>query len=177
MIATMNAREKTLLAIVGAAVVVLVSVFLIKFFIAQRDEYSKQLATTRAKVETLKKRESERELWATRDTWLTKNVPKLGDSDVASKELREWVLEVAKKSNVIIESPAPSLPSNQPGRTTLALRFEAKGPWDAMFNFLADLQGPDKFTAIENAELKVNREDKTQLKGTLSVARWFAPKQ
>ena len=45
-----------------------------------------------------------------------------------------------------------------------------------MFDFLHDLQAPEKFVAIENCELKVNREDKTQLRASLTVAQWFAPK-
>jgi len=45
-----------------------------------------------------------------------------------------------------------------------------------VFNFLLELQGPEKFTAIEGCEIKVNREDKTQLRATLTIVRWYAPK-
>jgi hypothetical protein len=176
-LSTMNARERMLLAAVGGVFAVLVSVYLIKFIISQRAEYSRQLATTRSKIEMLKKRESERELWSRRDAWLTAKLPPLGDPDVANKALRESVLEIAKKNNVILESPAPGVPTNQPGHISLAIRFEAKGPWEAMLNFLYELQGVEQFTAIEQCEIKVNREDKTQIRATLTIARWFAPKQ
>jgi hypothetical protein len=124
----------------------------------------------------LKKRETERELWARRDAWLTQKLPELGDPDVANKILRESVLEIAKRNNVILEAPSPGVPTNQPGHISLAIRFEAKAPWEAMFNFLAELQGVEQFTAIEQCELKVNREDKTQLRASLTIARWFALK-
>lgn len=176
-LATMNARERVLLAAVGGVVALVLSVYLIKFFLSQRLEYSRQLATTRSKVEMLKKRETERDLWGRRDSWLTAKLPPLGDTDVANKALREAVLEIAKKNNVILEAPAPGVPTYPPGHTSLAIRFEAKGPWEAMLSFLYELQGVEQFTAIEQCEIKVNREDKTQIRATLTIARWFAPKQ
>ena len=176
-LARLNPRERVLLAVVGAVVAAVMSFYLVKFFLAQRVEYSRQLTATRSKIEMLKKRETERELWSARDAWLTAKLPLLGDPDVASKALRESVLEIAKKNNVILESPAPGVPTNQPGHISLAIRFEAKGPWEAMLNFLYELQGVEQFTALEQCELKVNREDKTQIRATLTIARWFAPKQ
>lgn len=175
--ATMNPRERMLLAATGGVVAIVLSIYLIKFFISQRLEYSNQLALTRSKVEMLKKRETERDLWSRRDAWLTQKLPTLGDPDVANKALRESALEIAKKNNVILEAPAPGNPVNAPGHISLGIRFEAKGPWEAMLNFLFELQGVEQFTAIENCEIKVNREDKTQIRATLTIARWFAPKQ
>jgi len=176
-LSTMNPRERMLLAAAAGVLAVVVSVYLIKFILAQRLEYSRQLATTRSKVELLKKRETERDLWARRDAWLTQKLPPLGDPDVASKALREAVLEIAKKHTVTLEAPAPGVPTYPPGHTSLAVRFDAKGTWEAMFNFLFELQGVEQFTAIEQSEIKVNREDKTQVRATLTIARWFAPRQ
>jgi hypothetical protein len=176
-LSTMNPRERMLLTVTGGVMAFIVSFYLIKFFVSQRTEYSRQLVTARSKVEMLKKRETERELWSRRDAWLTSKLPTLGDPDVANKALREATLEIAKRNNVILEAPAPGNPVNAPGHISLAIRFEAKGPWESMLNFLYELQGVEQFTAIENCELKVNREDKTQIRATLTIARWFAPKQ
>jgi hypothetical protein len=103
-------------------------------------------------------------------------MPVLGDPDVANKTLRESLLDVAKKHTVTLEAPAPGIPTTQASHIALSVKFEARAPWQAMFDFLFDLQGPEKFIAIENCDLKVNREDKTQLRATLVVAQWFAPK-
>ena len=176
MLATMNKREKFLLTATAAVIGVLVNFYLIKFFLSNRADLTRQLAMTQMKIDTLKKRETERELWAKRDAWLNEKLPVLGDPDVASKALRESVLEIAKQHTVTLEAPAPNTPVNQPGHISLAVKFDAKAPWDAMFNFLYELQGPEKFIAIENCEIKVNREDKTQLRASLTIARWYAPK-
>ena len=176
MLATMNKREKFLLTITAVVIGVLVNFYLIKFFLSSRTDLTRQLAMTQGKIETLKKRETERELWAKRDAWLNEKLPVLGDSDVASKALRESILEIAKKHGVILEAPSPGTPINAPGHISLGVKFDAKAPWEAMFNFLYELQGPEKFMAIENCEIKVNREDKTQLRASLTIARWYAAK-
>ena len=176
MLATMNKREKFLLTVTAVVIGVLVNFYLIKFFLSNRTDLTRQLAMTQGKIETLKKRETERELWAKRDAWLDEKLPVLGDSDVASKALRESILEIAKKHGVILEAPSPGTPINAPGHISLGVKFDAKAPWEAMFNFLYELQGPEKFMAIENCEIKVNREDKTQLRASLTIARWYAAK-
>lgn len=175
-IATMNKREKFLLTITAVVVGVLVNFYLIKFFLANRSELTRQRAITQMQIDTFKKREAERETWAKRDAWLNANLPVLGDSDVASKALRESILEIAKKHTVTIEKPQPGTPVNQPGHISLAVTFEVKAPWEAMLRFLQELQGLEKFTAIESCDLKVNRDDKTQLLAKLTIARWYAPK-
>jgi lipid A disaccharide synthetase len=176
MITRLNPREKIMLGIIGAALAVLLSMVLLRFFLGKNAELNAQLAATRSKVEILRKRESERELWEKRDQWLNTKMPRLGDADVANKALRESILAIAKTHTVTLEAPAPGVPATQPSHISLSVRLEAKSPWQAMFNFLYDLQGPEKFVAIESCELKMNREDKTQLRASLSVAQWFATK-
>ena len=176
MIDRMNPREKLMLGAVGTLLAVGVSIFLAKAFIANRAEFRGQLSAAKAKVELLRKRESERDLWAKRDAWLTQNLPKLGDADVANKALRESVLNIAKQHGVILQAPAPGVPVTLPNHISLSIRLEAKGTWQDVFEFLRELQGPDKFIAFEGCELKVNREDKTLFSASLNVAQWFAPK-
>ena len=176
MISRMNQREKVMLAVVLGLVGMVVNIFLIKSFIANRADFRTQLAAARSKTEVLRKQESDRDLWAKRDAWLTQKLPKLGDADVANKTLRESVLTVAKKHTVLLEAPAPGVPSPQQDHTSLSVRLDAKGTWTDMFEFLHELQGPEKFMAFENCELRVDRDDKTHFRATLNVAQWFAPK-
>jgi hypothetical protein len=176
LLAAMNKRERFLLAVTAAVIGVLVNFYLVKFFFSGRADLTRQLALTQMKIETFKKRETERELWSKRDAWLDQKLPVLGDPDVASKALRESVLEIAKKHTVTLEAPSPGTPVKQPDHISLGVKFDAKAPWAAMFNFLHELQGPAKFIAIEQCDIKVNRDDKTQLRATLTIARWYAPK-
>ena len=86
------------------------------------------------------------------------------------------VLEAAKKHTVTLDYPAPGLPVTRENYISLAVKLDAKAPWQALFEFLLDLQSSERFIALESCELKMNREDKTQLRASLSVAQWFAPK-
>jgi hypothetical protein len=176
MIAQLNQREKILAGAIGAVLAIAVNIFLIQFFLSNRTKYGKQLTDTRARIETLRKRETERELWSQREAWLNEKMPAIGDPDVANKALRESLMDIARKYIVTLNAPAPGIPTTQPSHISLSVRIEASAPWPAMFDFLHDLQGPEKFVAIENCELKVNRENKTQLRGSLTVAQWFASK-
>ncbi|MEO6785421.1 MAG: hypothetical protein ABI318_04745 [Chthoniobacteraceae bacterium] len=176
LVANMNRREKFLLTVTAVVIGALVNFYLFKFFLSNRADLTRQIALTQVKVDTLKKRESERDLWAKRDAWLNAMLPVLGDSDVASKALRESILEIAKQHTVTLEAPSPGTPVNQPGHISLGVKFDAKASWDAMLDFLYDLQGPEKFIAIEGCEIKVNPADKTQLRAMLTIARWYAPK-
>ena len=176
LVANMNKREKFLLTATAIVIGVLVNFYLIRFFLANRADLTRQLAMTQVKIDTLKKRETERNLWARRDALLNEKMPVLADPDVASKELREAVLELAKKHTVTLEAPSPGTPINQPGHISLGVKFDAKGTWKEMFSFLLDLQEPGKFMAIESCELKVPREDNKHLRATLTIARWYAPK-
>ena len=175
-VANMNKREKLLLTITAVVVGVLLNFYLVRFFLANRTALARDLSLTQMKVETLKKRETERELWSQRDAWLNAKLPVLGDPDEASKALRESVLEMAKNHTVTLEAPSPLTAVSQPGHTSLGVKFDAKATWDAMFDFLYELQGPEKFIALESCEIKVNPQDKTQLRATLTIARWYAPK-
>ena len=174
LVANMNKREKSMLAVTAIVIGVLLNFYLIKFFLSNRAMLTQKLAMTQVKIDTLKKRETERNLWAKRDALLNEKMPVLGDSDVASKEMREAILEIAKKHTVTLEAPAPGTPVNLPGHIALGVKFDAKGSWEGVFNFLLELQGPEKFTAIENCEIKVH--EKSQIRATLTIVRWYAPK-
>ena len=176
LVSNMNRREKALLTITAIVVGVLVNFYLIKFFIANRADLTRQLAMAQMKIDTFKKRETERDLWARREALLNQKLPVLDDPDEASKALRESVLAIAKTNSIILEAPSPGTPVNAPGHISLGVKFEAKGTWDAMFNFLYELQGPEKFTAIEGCEIKKHPTDGQNLRATLTISRWYAPK-
>lgn len=175
-LANMSRRERVLFAVTAAVMAVLVNFYLVKFFITSRADLTKKLEAARSRVDMLKKREAERELWSQRDAWLNGKMPVLGDPEVASKELREFVLEIAKRHTVTIEAPAPGVPVKAAGHISLGVKVTASGSWEAMFNFLEDLQGPEQFIAVEDCDIKVNPEDRTQLRAGINVARWYSPK-
>ena len=176
MISRMAPREKRTLGITAAVLVAVVTFYLVQFFINRHTRLRAELSKTTQMIETLRNREADRSKWVERDTWLRNKLDVLGDPDVANKALRELVLKTAMKYTVTIEKPTPGMPSKQTDYTSLSIGIEAAASWEAMFEFLRELQGPEKFIAIESCDLKVKPEDKTKLRASLTVAKWFAPK-
>ena len=175
MLAQMSQRERTLALLVGGVVALLINVVVIRFFITQHKTQSAAIAVTKGKIDALKKRETERTLWAERDAWITANLPSLGDEQVAQRELGNAIKEIAQKHSVTLESPNPAVPVRGQTYVSLPYKLSAKAPWTPMFEFLRELQGPGKFTVFNPLSLKVDATDKTQLRAELTVAKWFAP--
>jgi hypothetical protein len=57
----------------------------------------------------------------------------------------------------------------------VAIDIETKSPWSPLIAFLHELQTPGQFVALENANLKIDATDPTQLRGRFKIARWYAP--
>ncbi len=178
MISQMSQREKTLAFLVGGTVLILLNVVLIKFFIGKYNESRSAKMKAEIEMQTFRALETDRERSAKRDTWLSAQLVPMGDSEVAGKELRESIQALAKKHEVLIENVSQNVAnqgSNQP-YISLGIRIEIKGKWNQMSYFLNELQGPEKFIVVEAMELKVDPSDKTQLRASMTVARWFSPK-
>jgi hypothetical protein len=175
MIGQLSQREKVLGAIVGIALLVLLNIILVKFFLANHGELKTSLGKAQTQLNTFKQLEGDRAMWAERDAWLSSGLEQMGDADVANKHLREALLELAKKHTVTLEAPAPGIPNAQPFYTSLSVRLEAKATWKQMFNFLYELQSPGQFLAVESLDMKVDPVDKTNLRANFTIAKWFAP--
>src|SRR5688572_15442845 len=103
MISQMSQRERTLAFLVGGAVAVLINVFLIRFFLDNYNTRKEERELARRELEHFQRLETERDRWEKRDAWLTAHLVSMGDRDEADKEHREYVQEIAKKNQVIIE--------------------------------------------------------------------------
>lgn len=181
MIAQMSQREKMLTIAIGAAVVLVLNVVLIKFFIGKLAESREARAVAEAKLAKFRLLEIERTKWAQRDTWLTGQLVPMGDKDVVNKNQKEYLQGLAQKDGVLLVTftpgmPAPVFGSQAPPYSALPVTVEVKGKWDQVSRFLNDLQSPEKMTALEGLNIQVDPNDKTQLKAGMKVTKWFSPK-
>ncbi len=170
----MSQREKLLAWIVGSVFFFVINIVAIKFLMDNYRNLGGRRAEIEGKIAGLKLQESQRELWAQRDRWVTESLPSIGDSDVANRQLIDAVQNLAKKYTVTLEAPQPGVPIKQPLYTTLSTKVEAKAAWTQMFDFMQELQAPGQFVSVEG-ELKVDPADKTQLRATLTISKWYLP--
>ena len=80
----------------------------------------------------------------------------------------------AKKHSVLMESTQIVGVERRPKVTAASVSFEAKSNWKDLIRFFHELQGPDQFIVIENANIQVDSADKTQVRCRMKVAKWFA---
>ena len=176
MLAQMSQREKVIASFIGAAFAVLLTVLLAKFFLKNHTQIKTDLAASEAKARQLRGLEGERATWQARDTWLTAEMPVLEDSAVANKQLTDTILAIAKKYSVTPENtPSLGIPSKQPNHTSLGIRLAIRAAWRPLAEFIEELQKPGQFIVLESVDLKVDPNDKTQMKAELTIAKWFAP--
>jgi len=177
MIDQMSKREKTLAFLVGGVVFLLINVVVLKFFINQHAALKTSAAKIQGDINALKLKEQDRDFDRERDTWLNEKLPTMGDSQVAGRDLTKSITEIARKHDVVIETPLAGNP--RPGQyyNSLGARVVAKGTWKAIFFFIQELQSPDKgptpFVVLDPVDLKVDLTDKTLMRAEVSVNRWF----
>jgi len=115
------------------------------------------------------------QFWQQRDEWVKASQPTFTDGDQAGVQLLDRIKDLAKKHSVTLENPALRPAERQPAYTAVAVDVETKCAWPALIAFLHELQSPEQFIALENANLKIDASDPTQMRGHFKIARWFAP--
>lgn len=173
----MTKREKVLASLVGGVVAVLLNIFLISFFTKNHRALKEDLARKESHLKGLHTLIADRALWEHRAAWVAANQPKLEDPGSAAVKLMDEVRDLAKRNEVLIETPVIGSPSKKEYYTSVPVTVETKSTWKALVNFLAELQAPEKFIVLESANLKVNAADKTQMQAQLRIAKWYAPQQ
>ncbi len=175
MIRSMSSREKWLAGIVSAIVFIGVTALLIDGYASQRAALRAEIQSRTKQLRLARALGEETAFWQQRDEWLHTNQPRLTDSDQAGVQLLDRVKELAQKHGVLLENPALHPADRQPMYTAVALDVETKSAWPALIGFLHELQAPEQFIAVENANLKIDAADPTQMRGRLKIARWFSP--
>ncbi len=174
----MSQREKILSMIVGGVVLLLVNLFLFKFFLTNHGRLRGDLAANKLKMEQLALLQADRPLWEQRDGWVSGNLQRLENPDAAGAKLLEEVKDVARKHTVLV-TPQPNAIDRivrKPEYAAIRVNVEATSTWGGLIDFLAEMQGPGKFAVFESINLRKDSNDLTKMHATLKIARWYAPK-
>jgi hypothetical protein len=173
----MTARERALATIVGIVAFLMVSYFVVDYFLKNQTRLRTDLERNTAALALMHRQLGERAMWDRRDAWLQGKQPKLNSSeDVAGGQLLENVKEIAKKNAVQIGNQALRPPAQNPEYSSISVEIETTSTWPSLIGFMREVQGPDQFMVFEAADLKIDDKDATQMRGNFKVAKWFAPK-
>lgn len=174
----MTQREKVLSMIVGGVFLLLINLFLIRFFLTNHRRLSGDLASSKQQLEELSLLQSDREIWEQRDAWITANQPRIENMGRVGYELLDSVTELAKKHSVLLSNPQNPIdrPVNKPEYTAIRLNVEAVSDWGNLVDFMRELQGPANFIVFESIKMEKDAKDPTKMQvKPLRISKWYAP--
>lgn len=175
----MTQRERVLSLIVGGVFLLLVNLFLIRFFLTNHRRLRSELASSSDRLEQLTLLQSDRGVWEQRDAWITANQPKATNLGLAGPELLKEVEELAKKHSILLKRApnAVDLPINMPEYTAVRVNVEAVSGWDNLVEFMREAQKPTNFLVFESIKMEKDPNDETKMQiKPLRIAKWYAPK-
>jgi len=171
----MSYREKRLAVIVAAMMLIGATWLLVDGYLRQRAQLQTEIASRTKQLRLARTLTAESGFWEQRDAWVRARQPVLTDSDHAGVQLLDRVKDLAEKHSVSLENPVLRPAERQPAYTSVAVEVETKCAWPELIAFLHELQSPEEFIALENANLKIDATDPTQMHCRFKIARWFAP--
>ena len=176
MSAQLSQREKTLATIVGVAVVFVLNLVVIKYFITNQRRLRDELAAKTKQLEGNKLLFADKDMWIERDAWLKKTLPKMENEGTAGGDLLKEIEAVGQKTNVKPLEPQIGTVERRPYNISVFVKIEAKASKEALRDFLYEMQSPERAIVFEEASLEFDKEDKTQMRGKFRIAKWFAPR-
>ncbi len=172
---TLSSREKILAIIVASIVLIGGTYILFDAYTGKRSALTSKIVSSRKQLRSLHDLLGQSALWEQREQWLQAKQPHMENADTAGVQLLDAVRELARRHEVLLENPTIRTPERRPDCTSVALEIETKSSWSPLVEFLAELQTPEQFIALESANLKIDPSDATQVRGRFKIARWYAP--
>jgi len=171
----LSPRERILAFVVGGIAFAFAAFFLVNLFLDTRTQLRAQLRSKTAQLRAMRALAAQEALWNKREAWLLAKQPKLDNQDSAGVQLLGQIKDAAKKCQVLLDHPEIGSPDQHGDYVSVSVGLETSSSWPAMLDFLHEFQAPEKFIVIEGANLKIDDQDHTRMRGHFKIARWFAP--
>lgn len=172
--ARLNQRERVLALAVGGLLFLLVNWILWSALLGMssglRSKWADARSTRTEQTVYLK----EYSKWQQRADWLKKHELTLTNPAEASSLLTQ-VQQIAQKYKVEINNPQIGSVEKAPNHQSVSATIETKSDWESLVHFLYDVQKPDAFIVFEDANLMIDSNDATVMRGRFKIAKWFAP--
>jgi hypothetical protein len=171
----LSSREKVLALAVGAVVILLVNIGLLRAFAHKTVDLRSEFAQRKEEWSAMQQLLGEEHLWAARDAALTAKQPKLVNENAAGVELLDLVRVLAKAHTVSLENPVFDGVTKSQWYRSVPVSLDTHSSWPDLISFLYALQKPDQFIVCEDANIQVDPGDQTKMLGHFKIARWYSP--
>lgn len=180
MASKLTSREKNLLLLCVAVLVLMAGMILAKQFLDRR-------AVALEKIVTLQRQKAENDGWAKeqpfwdkRRAWLAAKMPATESLGRAQGQLLEDIQNEALEWGIVAEQPSlpPLSTTPNPAYREVTVSVRLRGDQATVLSWLATLQSPEKFQAVRELQIEIDtraREKTPQVICNLTLARWFKP--
>lgn len=173
MIRKLNSRERIMLIVVGGIVGVFTLSLVVSGFRRSYTDLEAQLSTRREELKAMRGVLEERELWQQRKAWLDAHQPRLESRERSGVELLDSVRNTAKSHGVTLERPEIGTSESGPSYEAVSISLQTRSNWQSLIAMMNDLQQPGQFIVFEEANLRLDQNDPTQMLGRFRIAKWY----
>ncbi len=180
MAAKLTPREKNLLLLCVAVLVVMTGMILTKQFLDRRKAALEKIVSLQRQKAENDGWAKEQPFWEKRRLWLADRMPGTDSLGRAQGQLLEDIQNEALEWGIIAEQPTlPPLASTpNPAYREVTISVRLRGDQATVLSWLATLQSPEKFQAVRELQIEIDtraREKTPQVICNLTLARWFKP--
>jgi hypothetical protein len=114
-------------------------------------------------------------LWDSRRAWLRDHQPALTNEGDTSAQVLDFLVKGARDHHLEVETENPGEVRHGPGGARIAAEIKIKGGMEALCRWLADLQQPQNFYAVDFFSLKADPDQKSVI-CEVHISRFFQEK-
>jgi len=164
--------EKFLLGLLGLVVLGGVVFFGAKALIQKQRALELQRAALRADNAEAAVDLQQESLWAERAKWIRDHEPAAVEEGDARAQVLSLVVKGARDHHLEVQEQNLGDVAHGPAGAQVQAEVRVKGGMDALCRWLADLQQPQSFYAVDLFSLKADQDEKSMV-CTLHISRYF----
>lgn len=177
----MNDREKKLILLLVAAVVLIGTIFLYTTYDSKMKKNKGTYKRNADELTRMKADLAEADSKIDDVEWLAENPPVESMHGAVSADLAEFTEKSALRSGVDISKKRPAPQDEDPNEfgayRSAVVRATANAMDDQLYRWLVDLQSPNDHRSITRLYIKPQRDDNTKVDCELEITQWFTPRQ
>ncbi|HEY2801747.1 MAG TPA: hypothetical protein VGI85_14240 [Chthoniobacterales bacterium] len=170
--ARLNQRERALVLAVSGVLFLLVNWAIWSALLGMSANLRHTYADEQSDRTAQKVYLNEYKTWQRRAEWLQHREPALTNPAEASSLLTQ-LQQIAAKYKVQIDNPQIGSVEKAPDHQSVSATIETKSAWEPLVHFLYDVQKPEAFIVFESANLMIDSNDPTVMRGRFKIAKWF----
>jgi hypothetical protein len=164
--------ERFLLAVLGVVVVGGALFFGFKALQQRQQALNLELAGLRADQTAAEVELEQMPMWTRRAKWISDHEPALGDEGDMRAQLLAFAVKGARDHHLEVLDESVGNVQHGPGGAKIDASIKLKGSMEALCRWLAGLQQPVDFYAIDSISLAADQDQKSMV-CTLKLARFF----